>query len=85
MQINLDLKNRAGRLTRYGLSCGYLETKEVGDVVITMWQEGGPLVHVRAHDFSIGKRLSWESFEKLNDARKYFDKLVKGHKIYYEN
>jgi len=74
-------KTKKGRLTPYALACGYIEEKNVigsEETNVTLWHEGGPYYHVRAHDRAEHKRLFWESFEKLTDARRCFDRAVKG-------
>lgn len=60
------------RLSAYALSCGYLETIDDNGVNTTLWREHGTY-HVRKHDHNTGKRIFWESFRKLNDARRRFD------------
>jgi hypothetical protein len=67
-------RTKAGRLTPYALACGYVERKSVDNVETTLWHEGGPVFHVRKHDFNVHSRIFWESFPKLSDARKCFDK-----------
>ena len=61
-----------GRLTDYGLSCGYVETKwtdSAAHVQVTLWKEHG-VYHVRAHSHGIGARLWWDTFRTLTEARK---------------
>jgi hypothetical protein len=67
-------RTAAGRLTHYALACGYVETFENEGRAVTLWHEGGPVFHVRAHDHNKGQRLEWETFERLADARRHFDK-----------
>ena len=64
-----------GRLTHYALACGYIETREVNGVSVTLWHEGGPCLHVRAHGPQ--GRIFWDSFPTLTEARKRFDKAVR--------
>lgn len=63
---------KRGRLTRYGLACGYIERKRIGQVETTLWMEHGCL-HVRQHDFGASQRVFWDSFDKdLTKARRRF-------------
>jgi hypothetical protein len=71
-------RTKAGRLTPYALACGYIEKHEADNVTTTLWHEGGILYHVRQHDFGRGARVFWESFERLTDARKCYDKAIRG-------
>ena len=65
-------KTKAGRLTPYALACGYIEEKEKAGVRVQLWHEGGPYYQVEAFDHSKGKRIFWDSFERLTDARRRF-------------
>jgi hypothetical protein len=67
-------RNKKGRLTPYAFACGYVEQKDLNGVQITLWNEGGPCYHVRAHDFNTHERVFWESFPRLSDARRLFDR-----------
>lgn len=74
-----SFKTKTGRLTPYALACGYVELyetkpRETRGESLTLWHEGGPLYHVRQHNHDNGKRIFWDSFEKLSEARKRFDK-----------
>ena len=63
------LKN--GDLSAYALHCGYIQKRELSPgVEITLWHEGGPCFHVRAHEFNEGKRLFWFSSGSLTKCRK---------------
>lgn len=66
-------KTNKGRLTPYAFACGYIEQKETNNVRVTLWHEGGPYYHVRAHDYNVHARIFWLSFARLIDARKCFD------------
>lgn len=65
-------RTKAGDLTHYALACGYIQQFEQDDKRVTLWHEGGPVYHVRAHDFATGTRITWETFETLTAARKYW-------------
>jgi hypothetical protein len=69
-------KTAAGRLTPYAFACGYQESRALAyhdDARVTLWNEGGPLYHVRAHDRANGRRLFWASTESIRDARALYD------------
>ena len=68
--------NKNGTLTNYSLSCGYYEYQEKNGIRIELWKE--ECYHVRKHDFNIGKRIFWNSFDKLTDARKFYNKNKRG-------
>lgn len=71
------LVTRGGRLTNYGLSCGYMERRYSGELRITLWKEGEGF-HVRGVNRLTGKRDFWLTFDKLSDARKCFFGRRKG-------
>lgn len=72
--MNSKFRTKTGRLTPYALACGYVEQCESPSAVrLTLWHEGGPCYHVRAHDHANHKRLFWDSFESLSEARKRYD------------
>ena len=73
-------RTKAGRLTPYALACGYIETQDDSGISTTLWHEGGILYHVRQHDHNNGKRVFWESFGRLTDARKCYDNATRGTK-----
>lgn len=66
------LKDKRGRLTDYGLSCGYVEFRELdgGLYTIRLWKEHGAY-HVRMHHKYNG-RIFWDVFSTLTEARKRY-------------
>lgn len=72
--MTIAFHTKSGRLTPYALACGYIEQKDIDGVQVTLWNEGGPCYHVRAHNFKTHERIFWESFTRLSDARRLFDK-----------
>jgi hypothetical protein len=77
-----SFRSKDGRLTAYSFACGYIERKSTEESVDTdLWHEHA-CFHVRQHDFGNGKRVFWESFPTLKEARKLFDaqpgEFVKG-------
>lgn len=73
--LGIALKTKAGKLTPYGLSCGYVELFEIGGVTIRLWLEHGTY-HVRGHNHTTGQRLYWEAFpgNNLTEARRFYDR-----------
>lgn len=69
--------NKKGQLTRYALACGYIERIDKNNIILELWTEGGPLIHVKAFDHNLKIRLFWESFETLTEARNFYDKKRK--------
>ncbi len=72
------LKN--GELSAYALLCGYLQKQEINNVETTLYHEG--CFHVRSHNFVEHKRIKWESFNSLVEARKEYRKQCKEAKTY---
>jgi hypothetical protein len=71
------LYNADGSLTKYGLSCGYIESTRKGDSHLTMWLEHN-CYHVRlTNDHG---RVFWDVFDKLGDARKRYNQAKRGLK-----
>lgn len=67
---------KKGHLTPYALLCGYIEQSEINNKRVTLWGECG-LYHVRSHDFNKHKRIFWETYKKLTDARKLYKNAIK--------
>ena len=66
-------KTKQGHLTAYGLACGYIEQRDLAPgVQVTLWHEGGPLYHVRAHDHNTHVRLFWFTSPSLKECRKVY-------------
>ena len=70
--VNKPFYNAKGELTPYGLACGYIQRYERLQQSITLWREGG-VYHVRRHNHFHNKRVNWETFERLTDARKCYN------------
>jgi hypothetical protein len=68
-----QIRNDKNQLTAYGFACGYIEELEYNNRRIQLWHEHGTY-HVRAHDYNTHTRLFWECFDKLADARRYYNK-----------
>lgn len=65
-------KTKSGKLTPYALACGYIEEKEKAGIHLKLWHDGGPYYQVAAFDHDKGRRIFWDSFERLTDARRRF-------------
>ena len=61
----LSLKTKSGKLTAYGLSCGYIEKDRVTDLAI--WHQSG-CYHVGGW---FNDKHYRESFKTLSAARRY--------------
>jgi len=68
--------NKKGELTSYGLACGYIEQFEHLQQRVTLWKEHNAY-HVRRHNFFRNKRVFWDSFETLTEARKRYNESSK--------
>lgn len=66
-----EFYTKKGQLTRYGLACGYIHKYEHLQQTVTLWMEGG-VYHVRRYNHFHNKRVFWDSFDKLSDARKRY-------------
>lgn len=64
---------KKNRLTEYGLACGYIEKKKQHGISTTLWSECH-IYHVRQHDYKTGKRIFWESFDSIKEARNLYNK-----------
>jgi hypothetical protein len=69
--MKLELKDKRGRLTAYGLACGYVEKREHGAINVTLWREHS-CYHVRAYDNELKACRFWLSFNSLTKARAHF-------------
>jgi hypothetical protein len=74
--------SKDGTLTAYGLACGYVESEwfnvnlpSTEGIKVTLWHELG-CYHVRAHDFDASKRIFWDSFRSLPEARKRYRQAI---------
>ena len=67
----MQFYNKNGTLTDYALSCGYIEVFSIASTKVTLWKEYGAY-HVRKHDHGTGERVSWEVFDRLSEARRFF-------------
>lgn len=74
-----EIYTSRGRLTRYGLSCGYIEqrwTKSAANTQVTLWMEHS-VFHVRAHCHGLGLRIFWDAFRTLTEARRRFARALR--------
>lgn len=72
--------NKNGDLTPYAFACGYIQWASLTGKEIDMWENGkklfldaGTTYHVK--HYKNGKRISWESFQSIRAARKYYESL----------
>lgn len=71
---NSKFHTKSGWLKIYSLACGYMEFYEIGETTFTLFLDC--LFHVR-----ISKKYQgvthWETFDNLQDARKFFTMMIK--------
>ena len=63
---------RDGWLSDYSLDCGYLEHVYHNNQWLLLWKDG--CYHVRWFDFAENKRVLWETFDSLTEARAFYKK-----------
>ena len=63
-------KTKAGRLTPYAFACGYIETKEVDGVTLSLFVDS--CTHVQGRSDEKGRFL-WECFDTITQGRRFFD------------
>lgn len=74
-------RNKSG-LTAYALHCGYIQLAKIPkkgaeeSIHVVLWHEGA-CYSVRAHDHDEGKRLGWEVFDTLTEARRNWSKRIR--------
>jgi hypothetical protein len=72
-------KNKKGELTLYGLACGYVQEFEQNKVRLIMEKDG--CYHVKVFDHNNMVRITWESCNKLAEARRWFNYWRKRIKV----
>jgi len=71
----MKLRTKAGLLTPFAFACGYIQEYEYNNIRTSLEKDGYYQVRQFNHDRS--KRLYWEQFSKLTEARKAYNTLVK--------
>lgn len=66
--------NKNGLLTNYGLSCGYIERKEINNKWIELYKEHN-CFHVRSGNLN-NRYDIWNTFDNLTGARKEYKTLL---------
>lgn len=69
--IGVRFHDKRGQLTPYALACGYVQSYSRDDIATRLDHEGS-VFHVRTHDHRDNKRLAWETFTRLTDARREY-------------
>lgn len=78
--MKTEIYNKSGELSAYGLSCGYVEQKQIGTQSKKMFIEHN-CIHVRymkgENTFSPGYMAGWEVFQadQLTKARKFYNSI----------
>ena len=71
----MNLHTKRGKLSSYGLSCGYIERYTTKDVRIQLSKENN-CYHVKASNKTHeGKWQGWQSYDTLTEARKALSKI----------
>lgn len=80
--MSITIHDTRGRLTAYGLSCGYIERKKIGFVSVTLWRERDCFLHarkncyhVRAYNHDTENQVFLTSFDTLSAARRNYDNV----------
>jgi hypothetical protein len=73
--MNPKFYNRDGSLTAYSFACGYVQKKEIAHYDVTLYLEG--CWHIRTWDNEARKRIGWESFNRLGQARKAYKQEIR--------
>ena len=72
--MKTEINSKTGKLTSYGFACGYQESKTNSKGGFKkIWRESG-VYHVAFRYFTNSLK-AWESFTKLNEARKLYDSI----------
>lgn len=71
--------NKNGDLNAYAFACGYIQFASKTGKELDKWENGKELYldgnwHVK--HFKDGQRISWESFDRLGEARKYYRSIA---------
>jgi hypothetical protein len=75
MKSKFTLAN--GDLSAYAFACGYIQTYIWGNQELSLSHSGGFVYDLRGYDQAPFKRLFWETYESLGEARKAYKKRVK--------
>lgn len=67
------LKN--GDLSAYAFACGYIQVHKINEIETTLYHDG--CFHVRTNDFNEHKRIKWESYSSLVEARNEYKEQCK--------
>ena len=72
---DLKFKTKDGYCTAYALACGYIDCSKRNGQDVHMYHDG--VYHVRGWDSEKHKRLFWDSFDTLTEARKAYKAKVR--------
>lgn len=74
----METHNKQGKLTKYGLSCGYFEREKTGNKEITLTRSHG-IYYVSLWDIEKHESIKEGNypFYKLQDARKFIKQELK--------
>jgi hypothetical protein len=68
-----EILTKTERVTAYGFACGYVETKKAkkGTDYVKLWKDS----FVYSVTGFVNNVRVWESFDKLNEARKFYNSI----------
>ena len=66
-----EIHTKCGKLSAYGLHCGYTERKELADKRVTLFNEHGLYIV----NVTLLPNLEWyvKGFDRIADARKFYN------------
>lgn len=78
--LSPKFRNKDNSLTAYSFACGYIQWESKTGIYADHWDNGKDMYHegcvFHVLHFKDGKRISWESFDTLNEARKHYKSIV---------
>lgn len=84
--MEIKIFNETGELSEYGFACGYIERVETTDLDKRLFKEHGvyhvqslknntPEFNSKFDGNTSHQYIVWESFNKLTEARKFYNKI----------
>jgi hypothetical protein len=76
---NPKFRNKDNSLTAYSFACGYVQWESKDGTELGKWENGKELYmehsHFHVKQFKNGNRITWEVFDKLGEARTFYNKI----------
>ena len=77
--INNKFRTKKGDLTVYSFVCGYVQWASLTGKEIDHWENGKRMYYegsvYQVQHFKDGQRIEWESFDRIGDARKFYNRI----------